>query len=83
MIKVNFKDGKMVEAHVEGSGAELIAEMACITHSICKHLAEAEQSKKDRALTYAYFMTLVSKSIVSLLDEDADIKEVLKDNKQR
>ena len=84
MIKIHYKNGTMTEAHVEGTGAELVAEMACAVSSICKHLAEAEESRKDRATAYAYFMALTSRALVDLLDLDEDIKEVLKerDNKR-
>lgn len=83
MINIHFKKGTMVEAHVEGTGAELVAEMACSVHSICKHLAEAEPNKKDRATAYAYFMALTSRSIVDLLDTDEEVREVLKDRNNK
>ena len=83
MIKIHYKEGTMIEARVEGTGAQLVAEMACAVGSICRHLADAEQDRKDRAITYAYFMALTSHAIVDLLDKDADIKELIKDNKRR
>lgn len=84
MIEIKYHKGKVTEAHVEGTGAELVAEMACIINVICQHLAEIESDKEEKTITYAYFMALTSHSIVELLEHNGDVEELVKKyNKRR
>lgn len=84
MIEIKYNKGKVTEAHVEGTGAELVAEMACIINTICQHLAEVESDKEEKTITYAYFMALTSHSIVELLEHNGDVDELVKKyNKRR
>ena len=83
MIEIKFNRGKTLEAHVEGTGAELVAEMASAVSTICRHLAEVEDNKEEKIVTYAYFMALTSHSIAELLEHDSDVDKLLKKYNKR
>lgn len=78
MIKISMNKGKVVEAHVTGSGAEIIAEVATIAHNICNHISQAEETETERTLTYAFYMLKIADCIVHLTEENNKVSDLLK-----
>lgn len=78
MIKIHMNKGKILEAQVTGTGTEIIAETATIVHSICHHMSLVEDTDKDKAIAYAYFMLKIADSIIDLTKENKKVSELLK-----
>ena len=70
MIEIKINEGNIESAHIEGSGAQIIAESGCMIKSMCKHLAKAEKDEAGELQAYAYFMTSIASAIIHLLDEE-------------
>lgn len=70
MIEIKINKGNIENAHIEGSGAQIIAESGCMIKSMCKQISKAEKNEVDELQAYAYFMTSIASAIIHLLDEE-------------